>query len=114
MTEKPPPLICEKCHRRRLHPVNDKGHRWCKKCRSLEFDKLTGKEKTTPDEKRKLRAGYEYTGVAALLKAIQDGEPGMVRYQSFYLVRFDYTSTHKRQRAKLAAQGRLLPYKADV
>ena len=64
MGSKPPPLICEKCHRVRLHPVKDKGHRWCKKCRTLEFAKAAG---LPSDEQRKLRAGYEYTGCAALL-----------------------------------------------
>ncbi len=105
-----PTLICEKCHTRRLSPIYDKGHRWCKKCRSAEFARLSG---AAPDQRRKLRAGYEYTGVAALLKAVVEGEPGMVRYATATKIRFDYTSTHKRQRARLMAQGRLLQYKPN-
>lgn len=66
--ESPRPILCEKCHRRRLHPKKDKGHRWCKQCRATEFAKIS----ESPDEQRKLRAGYEYTGCAALLLELQN------------------------------------------
>ena len=86
MTEKSPPVICEKCHTRRLHPVRDKGHRWCKKCRALEFAKLSG---AAPNEVRKLRAGYAYAAVAELLEVVTTGTPSVVRYATAVKYRFD-------------------------
>ena len=71
MNKSAAPIICEKCHTRRLSPVLDKGHRWCKKCRAAAYAALTQK----PDERRKSRAGYEYTAALALLRAAEWGQP---------------------------------------
>lgn len=61
------PPICQKCHRRRLHPVKDRGHRWCKECREaanarLHDSKATADDMPTADEKRLMRTVYgKYT-----------------------------------------------------
>ena len=81
---KPPPLICEKCHRVRLHPVRDKGHRWCKKCREKGNARLTTGQPDTPpeppltaDEKRLARTvygkycKYDFEATANLLRTLR-------------------------------------------
>ena len=76
----PPPLICEKCHRRRLHPVKDKGHRWCKPCRAAAHAALFAPNSPQPpitaNEKRLARTvygkycQYDFDAVRELLEEI--------------------------------------------
>lgn len=81
-----PPLICEKCHRRRLHPVKDKGHRWCKQCRAEAHARLAnpGADASalpmTADEKRLVRTvygkycKYDFDATLELLREIRSHE----------------------------------------
>lgn len=70
----PQPLICEKCHSRRLDPIKDKHHRWCKKCRESAFFRLQSGG-ATPDERRIRRVvPYgDYHAWLALYRAVMTG-----------------------------------------
>ena len=75
-----PPVVCEKCHSRRLHPVYDKNHRWCKKCREAEFLRLQGN--ATPDSlriRRVLPYG-DYYAWLALYRAVMTGRVSQQLY----------------------------------
>ena len=87
----PQPLICEKCHVRRLHPVYDKNHRWCKKCREKEFLKLQGN--TAPDALRirRVMPYGDYHAWLALYRAVTTGRIKRFCYTTKTSVRTDLT-----------------------
>lgn len=69
----PQPLICEKCHVRRLNPVTDKHHRWCKKCREMEFLKLQGNVAPDALRLRRVVPYGDYHAWLALYRAVIAG-----------------------------------------
>ena len=87
----PQPLICEKCHVRRLNPVTDKHHRWCKRCREMEFLKLQGN--TAPDALRirRIMPYGDYHAWLALYRAVVTGRERKTVYATKTSVRIDRT-----------------------
>jgi len=94
---KSPPIICEKCRRRRLSQTYDKGHRWCKHCRAEAFAKVSG---ISADERRLRRTVYDFTATRALLDVLESGEASEVKYKTATKYRFDYTRTQKKAKCK--------------
>lgn len=86
-----PPAVCEKCHSRRLHPVYDKNHRWCKKCREAAFLRLQGGAAPDVLRIRRVVPYGDYHAWLALYRAVVTGRETKTVYATKTSVRVDRT-----------------------
>lgn len=102
VTESNPVAVCAKCHHK-LNSIRDKHHRWCKSCRKNAWGEMvsffTPPVLDIPGSIN--RHNYDYDAVAALLEAIVNGSPAVVRMQGRDYYRFDITSTQKRRQREM-------------
>lgn len=83
MNKSAAPMVCENCHVRRLNPVTDKHHRWCKKCREKEFLKLQGKAAPDALRLRRVMPYGDYHAWLALYRAVVIGRT----YKQLYVTK---------------------------
>lgn len=85
------PMICQKCHSRRLSPITDRHHRWCKKCREKAFLKLQGEVAPDALRLRRVIPYGDYHAWLALYRAVVVGREIKTFYATKTSVRTDLT-----------------------